>query len=94
MYNKSIIKIIKHPRITEKASFGLENNVYTFDVSESANKNEIRKFILELYKVNPLKINITRIADKRVSLRGKKGLKSGGKKAVVFLKKGDKIDIV
>jgi ribosomal protein L23 len=34
---------------------------------------------------------MTQIADKTVTRKGKKGVKQGGKKAVVHLKKGDKI---
>ena len=37
------MKIIKKPRITEKASYRAEQNVYTFDVERSANKTEIKK---------------------------------------------------
>ena len=44
--------IIKNPRITEKASFGIEHNVYTFDVASNANKTEIKKAIFALYKIN------------------------------------------
>ena len=43
--------IIKNPRVTEKASFAFEKNVYTFDVSKGANKKEIKKAIFTLYNV-------------------------------------------
>ena len=88
------LKIIKNPRITEKASFHAEQNVYTFDVTENANKTEIKKAIFGLYKVKPVKVNILRVQDKQVMSRGKKGVKSGGKKALVYLKKEDKIEIL
>ncbi len=89
-----INKIIKKPRITEKASFAAEQNVYTFLVEDSANKSEIKKAVFELYKVKPVKVNIILIADKRVSYRGKRGLKGRGKKALVYLKEGDKIEFI
>ena len=88
------LKIIKNPRITEKASFHAEQNVYTFDVTENANKTEIKKAIFSLYKVHPVKVNILRVQDKQVMSRGKKGVKSGGKKALVYLKKEDKIEFI
>ncbi|MFA6524502.1 MAG: 50S ribosomal protein L23 [Candidatus Paceibacterota bacterium] len=88
------MKIIKKPRITEKASFSAEQNVYTFDVSQSANKTEIKKAIFELYKVKPTKVNILMVPSKQIFSKGKKGVKSGGKKALVYLKKGDKIEII
>ena len=88
------LKIIKNPRITEKASFYAEQNVYTFDVTENANKTEIKKAIFSLYKVHPVKVNILRVQDKQVMSKGKKGVKSGGKKALVYLKAGDKIEFI
>ena len=90
-----IIKnIIKNPRITEKASFNAEQNVYTFDVTENANKTEIKKAVFALYKVHPVKVNVLRVQDKQVMSKGKKGVKSGGKKALVYLKKEDKIEFI
>lgn len=87
--------IIKNPRITEKASDAYEKNVYTFDVFSTATKNEIKKAIFTLYKVNPIKVNILQVPKKSVvSRRGVKGVKQGGKKAVVYLKKGDKIEFI
>ena len=88
------MKLIKKPRITEKASFHAEQNVYTFDVEKSANKTEIKKAIFQLYKVRPVKVNILMVKSKEIVVRGRKGTKSGGKKALVFLKKGEKIEII
>jgi len=85
---------IKNPRVTEKASFAFEKNVYTFNVEASANKKEIKKAIFALYKVNPVKINILPIPYKSIVSKGKKGVRGGGKKAVVYLKAGDKIEII
>jgi large subunit ribosomal protein L23 len=87
-------KIIKNPRITEKASVVAEGNVYVFDVPPSANKTEVKKAIALLYKVNPTKVNILKIPRKNIVVRGKKGTKNGGKKAFVYLKEGDKIEFI
>jgi large subunit ribosomal protein L23 len=87
--------IIKKPRITEKSGIQAEAlGVYTFEVTDSANKKNIAKAVKELYKVTPVKINITNLPAKKVFSRGKVGRKSGVKKAVVYLKKGDKIEFV
>ena len=87
--------IIKKPRITEKSGLQAENSaVYTFEVTEKANKKNIAKAINEIYKVMPVKVNIINLPAKKVFTRGKKGMKSGLKKAVVYLKKGDKIEFV
>ncbi len=87
-------QIIKNPRVTEKASFAAEQNVYTFNVSAGANKTEIMKAIFTLYKVKPVKVNVLSIPRKEVFSRGKKGMRGGGRKALVYLKKGDKIELI
>ncbi len=86
--------IIKNPRITEKASNAFEKNIYTFDVATSANKTEISKAIFALYKVKPVKVNVLRVPRKNIMSRGKAGVRGGGRKALVYLKKGDKIELV
>ena len=85
--------IIKKPRITEKSGIQAEvSGVYTFEVTEKANKKSIAKAVKEIYKVIPVKVNITNLPAKKVFVRGKVGRKSGIKKAIVYLKKGDKIE--
>jgi large subunit ribosomal protein L23 len=86
--------IIKNPRVTEKASFATEQNVYTFDISASANKTEIKKAVFTLYKVHPLKVNVLSIPKKKTMSKGKAGVRGGGRKAFVYLKKGDKIEFI
>ena len=87
-------KVIKNGRVTEKATDALENNVYTFNVSLSANKKEVEKAVFSIYKVKPVRVNILKVPNKTVLSKGKKGVKSGGKKAVVYLRKEDKIEFI
>jgi large subunit ribosomal protein L23 len=86
--------IIKNPRITEKASFASEQDVYTFDISTSANKTEIKKAIFALYKVHPVKVNVLAVPRKKTMSKGKAGVRGGGRKAFVYLKKGEKIEFI
>jgi large subunit ribosomal protein L23 len=86
--------VLVRPRITEKATESAEKNVYVFEVSVNSNKKEIHDAVIDKYGVTPVKVNITKIPAKKVFSRGKKGVKSGGKKAIVYLKKGDNIEIV
>lgn len=86
--------IIKRPRITEKATMLSMQNAYTFDIAPNATKKEIAKLIETLYKVKPTKIAVSYTPSKNVFSRGNFGVKGGGKKAVVYLKKGDKIEFV
>ena len=92
--HSEVFTLIK-PRVTEKASFQAETkNVYTFEVSKTANKYQITKAVKDNYKVRPLFVRIASRKAKKVIVRGKSGVKAGGKKAYVYLKKGDKIEFV
>lgn len=86
--------VIKNPRITEKAANISDNNVYTFDVSAKATKIDIAKAIKDIYKVNPIKVNVVSVPTKRVFRKNSVGVKGGGRKAYVYLKKGDKIEFI
>lgn len=80
------------PHITEKASLLASSNVYTLVVPVEMNKKEISKVVEKLYKVKALRITTAPIKKKNIFNRGRWGTKGGGKKAYVFLKKGDSID--
>lgn len=86
--------VIRNPRITEKAAYASDKNVYTFDIAPRASKIEIVKAIKAIYNVTPVKVNVVAIPKKRVVRKNTLGVKGGGKKAYVFLKKGDKIEFV
>ncbi len=86
--------ILKNPRITEKVSNALEHNVYTFDITSASNKTELKKAFFELYKVKPVKINVINTKRKNIMSKGRAGVRGGSRKAMVYLKPGDKIDFV
>jgi large subunit ribosomal protein L23 len=85
--------ILTSPRITEKSTTLAETNKYTFNVAVGTNKNEIKKEVKKLYGVIPLDVNIISIAPKGVFVRGRFGVKKGGKKAVITVKKGDTLPL-
>jgi large subunit ribosomal protein L23 len=91
--NKHAAGTIKKPRITEKATFSAEKGAYIFEIAQDATKIMVAKAIEALYKVTPAKVNVVRTPAKKVFVRGKVGKTSAIKKAIVFLKKGDKIDL-
>lgn len=90
---KKVSKLILAPRVTEKASMLSSANVFTFVVANNATKHSLLEEIKNDYKVTPKSINITNIPSTNVFVRGKFGTKSGFKKAIVFLKKGDTINL-
>ena len=89
--------VIHRPHLSEKAaqlSSDPNQPIYTFVVEGTATKAMIKQAVVELYKVKPRRINITRRPTKQIIYRGKLGHKPALKKAVVYLKKGDKIEFI
>ena len=85
--------IIISPAITEKATTLSEFNKIVFKVNKAANKKFIKKSIEKIFKVNVIKINTVNLKGKTKMVRGKKTFKSGTKKAIITLKKGQSIDL-
>ena len=87
--------VLKHARITEKATMHSADGVYTFDIAESATKRDVKQAVQALYKVEPRMVRVVTIPKKmrRNARTGKQGMTGGGKKAYVFLKKGETITI-
>ncbi len=91
---REIYKILKEPHISEKSTVLAEENKYVFKVYPRANKIEVKKAIENLYGVKVKNINIVNVHRKRRILRGIKGFKTGYKKAIATLGKGEKIEIM
>ena len=81
------------PTVTEKATFLSEYNKVVFKVNKSASKVSIKKNIEKIFKVNVIKINTINIKGKTKLVKNKKAFKTGYKKAIVTLKKGQSIDL-
>ena len=86
------LPLIKRRLITEKASLLAEMRKYVFLVKPSATKNEIKKAVKELYKVDAVAVMTLRQKPRRTRYRGKVTFKQQDKKAIVTLKEGQKID--
>jgi large subunit ribosomal protein L23 len=88
--------VIREPRITEKASMLAERGAYVFDVHQSSTKSLVAQAVKAKYGVTPVKVGIMSIPEKRRQSRmtGVTHTAGGGRKAVVYLKKGDKIEFV
>ena len=85
--------ILKGIWITEK-SVRLSNvGQYVFEVDKNTTKNEIKKAVVEQYKVHPIRVNIINRPAKKRGLGKVRGSGSALSKAVVTLKKGEKIDV-
>lgn len=89
----SLEHVLLRPRITEKAANMTARNVYTFDISKRATKEDVANAVKTLYKVTPIKVNVVNTPAKRVAMRKKRGFgkTAATRKALVFLKKGEEI---
>ena len=87
--------IIKRLLVTEKGTRLTEkHNQYQFEVLTSANKVEIKKAIETVFNVHVTKVNTMNKLGKAKRLRTMSyGRTSAWKRAIVTLKKGDKIDL-
>jgi len=90
-----VAHVLRHPRITEKGTVSAGSNAYLFDVAPNATKNQIAQAVFAIYKVTPRMVRVVTIPlkRKRNARSGRVGIKSGGKKAYVYLKKGETITL-
>lgn len=82
--------ILLKPVITEKASM---SGTYQFMVTSDANRVEIAKAFTALYNKVPRKVNIISVRGKSVRFGRLQGKRASWKKAIVYLKKGETIDL-
>ncbi len=85
--------ILKRPVVTEKSTSLLQDNKYTFVVDPRANKTEIKQAVEKTFKVKVEKVNTMNVKGKIKRVRRIPGRTPDTKKAIVTLKKGDKIEI-
>ena len=87
-------RILKSPHVTEKATGLGKEDKYLFKVLPGANKVEIKKAIEGLYGVDVIDVKIINIPRRKRRLGKQMGWKKGYKKAIVKIKKGQKIEIL
>jgi large subunit ribosomal protein L23 len=86
-------RVLRKTMITEKSTSLLQDNKYTFEVDLKANKTEIKQAVESLFKVKVEKVNTMHVKGKLKRVRQIQGRTPDRKKAIVTLKKGDKIEI-
>lgn len=87
-------RALKSPHITEKGTDLNKKDQYVFKVFSGANKTEIKKSIESLYNIDVLKVRIINIHEKSRRLGNSEGKRKGYKKAIVRIKKGQKIELL
>ena len=92
-------QVIIEPVLSEKTNIArdLKCKKYTFRVDPRANKFDIAKAVVKLFKVRPVSVNVLNVKGKPKFSRGKggqiKGMTRNWKKAVVTLAEGDVISV-
>jgi large subunit ribosomal protein L23 len=87
-------QIIIRPIITEKADRLRELNCYQFIVTKKATKNAIKEAIEKLFNVEVLRVHTANFRGKLRRLGRSEGYRPGYKKASVWIKPGQKIEII
>ena len=93
MHKVHLYDKILSPIVTEKSTNLSEQNKIVFKVPDKTNKKILKKTIEKIFKINVTKINIINKKSRFKISRGRKVKKSGYKKAIVTLKKGQNIDL-
>ncbi|HKS63797.1 MAG TPA: 50S ribosomal protein L23 [Xanthobacteraceae bacterium] len=85
--------VVLSPVITEKATMASEYNKVIFRVAATATKPQIKEAVEKLFDVKVKAVNTLNRKGKRKAFRGRPGVQSDVKKAVVTLEEGHRIDV-
>lgn len=89
-----VYDVVIEPLITEKLSKATEEaSQYGFRVHPEANKKEVKAAIEKIFSVHVEKVNTMNVSGKWRRVRYVPGQTTAWKKAIVTLKKGEKIDL-
>lgn len=91
-FGGALKQTLVQPRISEKASRLATMGKYVFNVKRKANKIEVKKAIESHYKVKVIQVNMINTEGKSRTYGKASGRMSDFKKAIVTLRKGDKIE--
>ncbi len=93
----TIYDVLRRPLVTEKSSYQSGKlNQYSFIVSDTATRTQVKDAIETLYDVNVVRVNVINVPPKRGRrLRSRRVLirKPAYKKAVVTLAEGQRLEI-
>ncbi|MDH5547158.1 MAG: 50S ribosomal protein L23 [Gammaproteobacteria bacterium] len=96
MKNEKLIKLIKAPHVSEKATNAAEsNNQIVLKVEKDATKKEIKEAVELMFDTKVDKVRVCNMKAKRkMRVRGQEGRRPGWKKAYVSLAEGQNIDFM
>ncbi|UDG81098.1 50S ribosomal protein L23 [Candidatus Hartigia pinicola] len=90
-----LLKVLRAPRVSEKASTVTEkNNTIVFKVAKNATKAEVKAAVQRLFSVEVNNVNTLLVKGKNKRHGQRVGRRSDWKKAYVTLKEGQNLDLV
>jgi large subunit ribosomal protein L23 len=90
----NLYDIIRRPVVTEKTTTLSASNQVEFIVQKTATKLEVRKAVEAIFGVKVTSVNTINQKGKQKVFRGKSGVRSDFKKAIVTLDKGQTLDVL
>jgi large subunit ribosomal protein L23 len=87
-----VYDIIRRPLVTEKTTMLAALNKVVVEVSAISTKADVKRAFTALFNVTPTKVNMITIPGKRKRFRGRLGVRSDQRKAVVTLPEGKTVD--
>jgi len=92
--SKDVLReVLRYPILTEKSTAGKERGEYFFVVAPWASKVSIARAVESLFDVKVKSVNTLNRKGKRCRFKGKEGVRSGLKKAMISLKDGSVLDL-
>ena len=88
-----IYEVLRRPLITEKNALAQALGKYAFEVSDRANKRQVKQAVETSFKVDVTAVNIMTVPGKQRRIGRQQVLTQSWKKAIVTLKPGDKIEL-
>jgi len=90
-----LYEVLRRPLVTEKNTALQAQGKYVFEIAKGANKQQVREAVEKAFKVKVLAVNMVTVPGKAKTRRAGRRpvLTQSGKKAVVTLRIGDKIEL-
>lgn len=90
----NLFEVLRRPLVTEKNSALQAQGKYVFAVANEATKAQIKQAVQKAFKVRVTAVNVITVPGDRVRRSGRREIISPpGKKAIVTLAPGNKIEI-
>ena len=86
-------QLLVKPLVTEKVTYLQSEGKYGFEVLRNANKQEIKKAIEAIYGAHVIKVSMINCLGKEVRYGRISGRRKDRKKAIITLKKGERIEL-